>query len=73
MKMKEKTVYPRKEKYLTTYQALARRDMKLFCEKGNDKSRHCIIHYQGDSSQNFAMKGWPEMNSCSKERNPDQK
>ena len=70
MKMKDKTVYPRKEKYLTTYQALARREKG---DEGNDKSRHCIIHYQGDSSQNFAMKGWPEMNSCSKERNPDQK
>ena len=62
-----------KEKYLRTTQVLARRDRKLFCKRSNDKSRHSTIYYPGDSFLSSAIKGWPERNSCSEERNLRQK
>ena len=48
-------------------------ERKLFCKKSNGKSRHSSIHLRGDSSLSSAIKGWPEVNSHSEERNPDQK
>ena len=44
MKKKGKTISATKEKYLTTNQALARRDRKLFCKKSNGKSKHSTIN-----------------------------
>ena len=39
-----KTICSAKEKYLTTNQAVTRRDGKLLCKKSNGKSRHSTIH-----------------------------
>ena len=45
----------------------------FFCKRSNDKSRHSTIYYPGDSFLSSAIKGWPERNSCSEERNLRQK
>ena len=67
-----KLVCEKKETYLMTNAALARKNVEVFGKKSNGKSGHSTIHFGEDNSLSSA-KDWSKMDPFSGERNPDQK
>ena len=72
-KERQNSLFNKREMSCKKLSTSKKRQEIFFVKKCNGRSRHSTIHQQEDSSQRPSIKDCPEMNSCSEERNPDQK